>query len=129
MEKVCAECGQSATRLRKERCNACYMRLYRGGGVQLGSTCASCGERRAKVLSWTVLEARQVVLCGNCSFVLASTRPRLTHVGALAQRAAHERRRAERRRSSVTAPVERRLAPRRRADRTARKAELDLSTD
>lgn len=129
MERVCAECGQNATRLRKERCNACYMRLYRGGEVQRGSTCASCGERRARVLSLAALEALVVVLCGNCAWVLASTRPRLTRVSDLAQRAAHERRRGERRRRSMAAPVERRLTPRRRADRTVRRTELDLSTD
>ena len=92
----CTECGRTATRLRKDRCDACYMRLYRNGEVPPGSSCGACGERRRAVLAQADVGqggAVRAVLCGNCALVLARTRPRLETVAELATRVARERRR------------------------------------
>jgi len=50
MEKFCNECREPAARVRKGRCDACYMRLYRRGAPVRGDRCAACGERRLPAL-------------------------------------------------------------------------------
>jgi hypothetical protein len=82
MEKTCSECRQPASRLRKGRCDACYMRQYRHGAPEPGDRCAACGERRRLSLDLTPLG----VLCGNCSLVVARTRPRIGSVDELRAR-------------------------------------------
>ncbi len=75
MDLVCAECGRTATRLRRERCNACYMRLYRHGEIPDDARCAGCGERRHEVLVFARVGGRKVILCGNCQVILSRRRP------------------------------------------------------
>jgi|SoiMethySBSTD1v2_1073268.scaffolds.fasta_scaffold339470_3 hypothetical protein len=106
MEKVCNECREPAARVRKGRCDACYMRLYRRGAPVRGDRCAACGERRLPALDLAKIEGAPVVLCGNCCLVLARTRPRLTSVEELKLR------------------LEPRHAPERRASRLARPAPM-----
>ena len=84
---TCTHCGRPATRIRRDRCDACYMRLYRRGELPARSICAACGERRQAVLTPTPLG----VLCGNCS-LLARARPAIRTVVELRRRAARERR-------------------------------------
>jgi len=105
---TCTTCGRAATRLRRERCDACYMRLYRNGELPRAAVCIGCGERRQSVLS----KASLGVLCGNCSH-LAKTRPAVRNLADLRRRAARERR---------TGAADRRALPRggrRRADHFA----------
>ena len=91
MALVCTECGGDATRLRRGRCNACYMRLYRNGEVPDGATCAACGERRKDLLT-SVRVAEPVLLCGNCSLIFHRARPAPGSVDELRRRVARERR-------------------------------------
>lgn len=89
MDKTCNECGLAAGRLRKGRCDACYMRHYRNPEVDGGATCAACGERRRPLLEVVRLADQAVTLCGNCSLVLARTRPRIDTVETLRTRLSH----------------------------------------
>ena len=75
MAKTCLDCGAPADRLRKHRCDACYMRIYRNGEVSPGSRCAACGEDHAGVLLNSDVAGTPVVLCGNCWVVKARARP------------------------------------------------------
>jgi hypothetical protein len=86
MEKTCNECGLLAGRLRKGRCDACYMRHYRTPEVAGGAVCASCAERRRPVLEVVRLGEDAVTLCGNCALVLSRARPRPASVAALRAR-------------------------------------------
>jgi hypothetical protein len=88
MDKTCSECREPAARLRKGRCDACYMRLYRRGAPARGDRCAACGERRLPALDLARLGGASVVLCGNCCLVLSRARPRLTSVEDLKSRLA-----------------------------------------
>jgi hypothetical protein len=90
--KVCSECRAECRRLRRERCNACYMRLYRSGEVTEGTACNGCGERRRELLCTEEMHGTQVVVCGNCALVLRRTRPRLGSVAELRTRMTRERR-------------------------------------
>src|SRR5688572_27774186 len=90
--KLCVECGKGAPRLRKERCDACYMRLYRGGEVPPGASCAGCGEERRAVLVNAELGGAEVVICGNCQVVLARARPRLAAIEELRGKVTRDRR-------------------------------------
>jgi hypothetical protein len=119
--KTCSECGQRATRLRRERCDACYMRLYRGGEVPEGSSCGGCDERRRELLCLEVVRGAEVVVCGNCALVLRRTRPRLASVSELRGRMTRERRA----RAGHASP-----SPQRRAsDRRAARPGFDVSCD
>src|SRR5215470_14881473 len=91
MGSPCGECGREAARLRRGRCDACYMRLYRNGEVADGARCVACGERRKQVLAAARLDVT-VVLCGNCSLVLNRTRPRIATVDELRRSVVRERR-------------------------------------
>jgi hypothetical protein len=93
------QCGREASRLRLERCNACYMRRYRNGEVPGGSVCAACGERRRASLTLVTLGGR-IVLCGNCGLVLTRTRPRILSVVELRRCVARERRSGSDRRAA-----------------------------
>lgn len=118
MQKTCGECGAASTRLRKGRCNACYMRIYRRGEVGEGACCEVCSERRRAVLAMTELDDRAVVLCGNCTLVLVRTRPRIDTVSELARRVSRERRIIpDRRRIYASTDVDRRVAYRRSVER------------
>jgi hypothetical protein len=119
-QKVCGECGKPARRLRKTRCDACYMRLYRNGEPEPGAVCAVCGERRRQVLAMAEVGEVAAVLCGNCSLVLVRTRPRIETLIDLVKRVDRERRGVpDRRRLVAPVPEERRAAYRRVADRAA----------
>ncbi len=98
MDKACAECGAPAARLRKGRCDACYMRQYRHGEPARGDRCAACGERRLPVLELVKLGGVEAVLCGNCAVVLARARPRIESIEELRRRL--ERRHVPERRES-----------------------------
>lgn len=111
----CSECGKEAARLRRDRCDACYMRLYRGGDVPAGAVCGGCGERRRELLCLEPLGSEHAVVCGNCALVLRRARPRLTSLGELARRRTRERRGT----SSVGAWREEEAMPKRRADDAA----------
>jgi hypothetical protein len=125
----CTECGRPSLRLRKDRCNACYMRLYRNGEVAAGARCAACGERRRQVLQHVRLGGDRPVLCGNCALVLSRARPRPPSLADLAHRVARERRRlADRRRPTAAALVEARRG-RRFADRLPSPPPLDPAVD
>ncbi|MSP17794.1 MAG: hypothetical protein EXR73_14510 [Myxococcales bacterium] len=91
-EKLCTECGRTAARLRRSRCDACYMRLYRGGEIPAGACCGGCGEPRRVVLVFADVGEGEVVLCGNCQVVLARTRPRAASLVILQQRIVRDRR-------------------------------------
>ncbi|HKA88087.1 MAG TPA: hypothetical protein VKE22_10490 [Haliangiales bacterium] len=99
MALVCTECRGAATRLRRGRCNACYMRLYRNGEIADGASCAACGERRKDLLT-SVRVQDTVILCGNCSLVLHRARPVPGTVDELRRRVARERRGGPERRTS-----------------------------
>ena len=131
MTKVCLECGGGAARLRKGRCDACYMRLYRGGEIPAGAACGVCGERRRIVLVRADLGGITEVLCGNCELILARARPRLEGLSALRIRAAHERRIADDRRQKypVVYSDERRVSVRRASERFPVRPQLDPSID
>src|SRR5688500_18040219 len=118
---TCSECGRGASRLRKERCNACYMRLYRNGEIPVGASCACCAERRRQFLVHAELAGGEICLCGNCSLVLARTRLRAESLDELKLRVARERRRAVVAVGGGTA--------RRRADRIFAAPALDPSID
>jgi hypothetical protein len=104
--KRCSECSREAPRLRKERCDACYMRLYRGGDVPVGSVCAGCDERRRELLCQEDVHGKPEIVCGNCALLLRRARPRLASVSELRGKRVRDRRRGggaaagERRRSS-----------------------------
>ena len=121
--KTCSECGQGATRLRRERCDACYMRLYRSGEVPAGSSCGGCDERRRELLCLEAVYGAEVVVCGNCALVLRRTRPRLASVDELRRRLRRERRG---RAGAGAAPVRRRVADRRPAPKAST---FDVSCD
>jgi hypothetical protein len=91
-ERRCVECQKSAVRLRRDRCDACYMRLYRGGDVPSGASCGGCGERRRELLCVETVGSGDAVVCGNCALVLRRARPRLTSLAELARRRGRERR-------------------------------------
>ncbi len=115
---MCGECGGATSRLRRGRCNACYMRLYRSGEVPPSACCSVCGERRRAVLAMAELEERAVVLCGNCTLVLVRTRPRIMMLDELARRVERERRDSpDRRRLIAPTDVDRRVAFRRAVER------------
>jgi len=119
--KTCLECRQAVTRLRRERCDACYMRLYRGGEVPAGSSCGGCDERRRELLCFEPVAGAETVVCGNCALLLRRTRPRLTSVAELRRRQTRERRA---RRGAGPAPVQRRAS-----DRRTRASAFDVSCD
>jgi hypothetical protein len=125
--KTCSECGQSAARLRRERCDACYMRLYRSGEVPAGSSCAGCDERRRDLLCFEAVRGAQVVVCGNCALVLRRTRPRLGSVAELRGRLTRERRR--RGGAGAAASARSRRASDRRAERQGSSSGFDVSCD
>ena len=133
MAKTCSECGRAAPRLRKERCDACYMRLYRGGELPEGARCAACGERRRQVLAPADLGGAATVLCGNCALVLARVRPRPAGVDELVARLARDRRIVADRRVTAAyraaADPERRRGTRRAEDRLPSPPVLDPSID
>jgi hypothetical protein len=85
-DKTCAECRKASRRLRKGRCDACYMRLYRNGEPSAGASCAACGERRRPVLVMAEIGGTAEVLCGNCSLVLLRARPRIDTLAELIAR-------------------------------------------
>jgi hypothetical protein len=87
----CAQCRAEASRLRRELCNACYMRRYRNGEVPGGAVCAACGERRRAALTLVELGGR-IPVCGNCGLVLTRTRPRILSISELRRCVARERR-------------------------------------
>jgi hypothetical protein len=120
--KTCLECGQSAARLRRERCDACYMRLYRGGEVPEGSACGGCDERRRELLCLEPVAGADAVVCGNCALLLRRTRPRLASLADLRRRQTRERRGA---RAGSGAPATRRRA----SDRPPARPAFDVSCD
>ncbi len=131
MDHKCIECGGATLRLRKDRCNACYMRLYRGGELPLGACCAGCQDRRREVLQNVELEAGVAVLCGNCGLIFQRTRPKLRTVRDVIRRIARDRRLMSDRRQadSIFAP-DRRSEPRRSTDLTrARATPFDPALD
>jgi hypothetical protein len=93
--KLCAECGRNASRLRRDRCDACYMRLYRGGEVTAGAKCSGCDERRRELLCHETVGGVETVVCGNCALVLRRTRPVLATVSELRRKMTRERRARE----------------------------------
>jgi hypothetical protein len=108
MDRTCGECGAGAARLRKGRCDACYMRQYRRPAVEAGARCAGCGERRRPLLDSLRLGAETAVLCGNCALVLTRARPRVETVADLRDRLAPAHvpeRRTGRRARPALAPV------------------------
>jgi hypothetical protein len=115
----CIECGRASTRLRKDRCNACYMRLYRNGELAGDACCAACGERRKHVLTNSDLGE---VLCGNCALVLQRARPRPASLAELVRRVSRERRR-------TPAPLQPTSPSRRLSDRIHPPPVLDPSID
>jgi hypothetical protein len=117
---TCAECGKRAPRLRKDRRDACYMRLYRGGEIAAGAVCAGCDEPRRAVLVHAELGDVETVVCGNCSVIIARTRPKLASVADLRARVTRDRR---------SAPFRRRDDGRRIADRLPEPPHLDPSID
>lgn len=126
--KTCCECGKQAARLRRDRCDACYMRIYRGGEVPAGATCVGCDERRRDVLVLQELGAGEVVVCGNCALIVRRARPRIETVEALRRRTARERRVA----TITWRGEERRVAAPRRAERPSSPPpppDLDMSID
>src|SRR5688572_2348387 len=96
---LCSDCHRPASRVRKGRCNACYMRLYRRGEIPDGAACAACAERRKAVLVHTTVG----VLCGNCAVVL--DRARAAGLDELRRLMIRERRAAPRDLSPAPAPV------------------------
>lgn len=132
-EKTCGECGQSARRLRKQRCDACYMRLYRNGTIPEGAACGACGERRRVVLVRVTIHEVESIACGNCALILERTRPRITSIQELVRLAARERRLVpDRRRGSPldVVPGDRRMTSRREGERAPEpRATLDPSID
>ena len=84
--KTCTECGNAATRLRKQRCNACYMRQYRNDEVPDGDRCAGCGEAEFDFLARSRLGNEPTTLCGNCLLVVRRTRPLIQGVDTLRTR-------------------------------------------
>ena len=130
MDKVCVECRRAARRLRQDRCDACYMRLYRNGEVPDGAACACCGERRRLVLTIGEVGLEEPVLCGNCALVADRTRPRVETLDELRRLAARERRVLDDRRvSSMPVYPDRRLGPRRAGERLPASPSLDPSID
>ncbi len=123
MTKTCSECGQGAARLRRERCDACYMRLYRSGEVPADAGCGGCDERRRELLCVEQVRGAEVVVCGNCALVLRRTRPRLASVADLRQRMTRERRGASG--PSATGAS----TTRRTSDRVPRTPAFDVSCD
>jgi hypothetical protein len=89
---ICGECGKTAKRLRKDRCDACYMRLYRGGQLPEEARCCACSERRRAVLARVELGGGHVIVCGNCALIVSRARPPLADVAALRARVARDRR-------------------------------------
>lgn len=130
-DKTCGECGQAARRLRKQRCDACYMRLYRNGTIPEGAACGACGERRRVVLVRITLGEAETVACGNCALILERTRPRIGGLEELARLAARERRLVpdRRRTSGFAIPEDRRQTSRRLDERAADRLELDPTID
>jgi hypothetical protein len=122
--KTCLECGQTAARLRRDRCDACYMRLYRGGEVAAGSACSGCDERRRELLCFEAVAGADVIVCGNCALLLRRTRPRLGSVAELRRRQTRERRGAVAEASTTS----RRRSSDRAAPAAARAA-FDVSCD
>jgi predicted metal-binding protein len=90
--KTCSECGEAASRLRRERCDACYMRLYRAGEVPVGGSCGGCDERRRELLCLEPVGGADAVVCGNCALLLRRTRPRIANLDELRRRRTRERR-------------------------------------
>ena len=126
MDKTCGECRATSRRLRKGRCDACYMRLYRNGEPDACARCAACGERRRPLLTMAEMNDTPCVLCGNCALVLTRARPRIDNIAALAARIDRERRRTpERRLGPLPVEHERRIASRRRNDRPAFDPSID----
>ncbi len=117
--KLCSECGRGAQRLRRERCDACYMRLYRGGEVVPGAQCVGCDERRREILCHEELGGNAMVVCGNCALVLRRTRPVMASVGELRRKMTRERRAR-----SLALELGRRAA-----DRTRQRPSFDVSVD
>lgn len=131
-EKTCGECGSPARRLRKQRCDACYMRLYRNGTIPDGAACGACGERRRVVLVRVTIHEVESIACGNCALILERTRPRITSIQELVRLAARERRLLPDRRRGVPldVPGDRRMGSRREGDPTpAPRTTLDPSID
>ena len=91
MEKRCGECREPVARLRKGRCDACYMRVYRRGEPAAGARCAACGERRRPLLDLAKIGGVAEVLCGNCALVLSRSRPHIASVDELRRRLAADR--------------------------------------
>ena len=130
MDKLCAECRRPARRLRRDRCDACYMRLYRNGEVPEGAACAACGERRRVVLTLVQLADRDEVVCGNCALLAERTRPRPASVDDVRRLSSRERRViADRRVAARPVVSERRQGPRRASERRFEAPALDPSID
>jgi hypothetical protein len=125
--KTCLECGQTAVRLRRERCDACYMRLYRGGEVPEGSACGGCDERRRELLCLEPVAGADAAVCGNCALLLRRTRPRLASLAELRRRQTRERRAA--RAGSPGSPGSPAPTKRRASDRTLPRPAFDVSCD
>lgn len=130
-EKLCAECRTPARRLRKGRCDACYMRLYRNGEPTTGASCAACGERRRPVLAMAEVGGDAVVLCGNCSLVLVRARPRVDSLDELVSRRGLVQRVTPERRRLIARDPDRRDAeqPVAAYRRTAPPPDFDPSVD
>ena len=130
MTKLCAECRRPARRLRRDRCDACYMRLYRNGEVPEGAACVGCGERRRVVLTLVEVGGRDEVLCGNCALLAERTRPRPLSVEEVRRLRARERRVvADRRVGRSSFQPDRRRGPRRESERLYAPPALDPSID
>lgn len=88
--KSCGDCGKMVARLRRRRCDTCYMRVYRRGEVPLGASCVACGETRQEVLVTSAVGDMPCVLCGNCDVV--KTRARVADLADLRRLAVPARR-------------------------------------
>jgi hypothetical protein len=89
---MCAECRQPARRLRRQRCDACFVCVDRDGELPDGVPCLVCGERRRLFLQRVTIVERPMVMCGNCSLVAQRARPRVMTVEYLRRMVSRERR-------------------------------------
>jgi hypothetical protein len=116
--------------LRRGRCERCYDQWVRARPIGLGASCGACDDQRRTHLRHFEIGLRAnapggrwVVLCHNCVAAAEALSPPARSVEALKMRLQRERRWGDRRAAAVGRPSyrdptsERRVAPRRLADR------------
>lgn len=94
---TCEVCNATVNELRRGRCWGCYARWVDARPVGVGARCATCPEKRRRVLKTVELHGSWLPMCFNCAGQLLHIDPLPPTLAELKKLVSRERRGIERR--------------------------------